>query len=205
MNEIILLNKKELLIDKKIANNQTYNLYLIDLFDSDVNLKVNLELLNECSVNIIISSLNKENHKKNYSIFINHVGNNSFSKCETYCVANNESFTKIDMLAKIDKESAGNNCEQKIRGILISDLAKIEGQPNLIIDTNNVKAKHALAVGKLNPNHLFYFQSKGISKKQAIQLLLFSYFNVVISNIENEQDKEKLISKVNQELNNIKI
>ena len=205
MNQVIFIEKKDFKIQQKIANNKEYNLFLVDTLYDDTDLKIDLNLENNCKTQVIISILNKQNFNKNYFINVNHNGNNSQSKCEVYCVGNGTSHSKINLLAKIDGKSFGNNCSQMIKGILISQDSKIEGEPNLIIDTNNVKAKHALAIGKLNLNHLFYLQAKGISKKEAIELLLLSYFNVVLSKIENETKRNKLTDYVLNQIGSIDI
>ncbi|MDE6562935.1 MAG: SufD family Fe-S cluster assembly protein, partial [Malacoplasma sp.] len=85
----------------------------------------------------------------------------------------------------------------------LSDNAEIKGKPNLIIDTNNIKAKHALAIGRLNLAHIFYLQSKGIKKSDAIKLLLLSYFNVILYKIDDEKAKERLMERIFLEIGEI--
>lgn len=205
MNQIVFLDKKEFKIQKQIDDNQEYNLFLIDFFLGDSTLNIDLNLKNKCKVKIIISIINKNNFNKNYFININHSGNNSISCCEAYCIASGTSNSKINFLAKIDGKSVGNNCEQKIKGIMISKEAKVEGLPNLIIDTNNVNAKHALAIGKLNIDHLFYLMSKGINKQNAIQLLLLSYFDAVLSEIQDKTKKDQITNHILNQIGNIDI
>ena len=44
-------------------------------------------------------------------------------------------------------------------------------------DPTCIKAEHSLSIGKINQNKLFYLISKGLSKKDALYLLVMGYFN----------------------------
>lgn len=64
--------------------------------------------------------------------------------------------------------------------------------PLLLIDENDVKASHALTVGQPDEDQMYYLQSRGLTKKQAIGLLSVGYFLPVLDLIDNEEMKDKL-------------
>ena len=45
-------------------------------------------------------------------------------------------------------------------------------KPNLFIDEYNVNAKHSAIIGKFNEEEIFYLKTKGLSEKQALDLLI---------------------------------
>ena len=71
--------------------------------------------------------------------------------------------------------------------------------PYLFIDDFDVKASHAAGVGKMDEDHLYYLQSRGLSKKQAMQLITYGYLKPVVEVIDNEKLREHfehVLSKV---------
>ena len=44
--------------------------------------------------------------------------------------------------------------------------------PNLLIDENDVSASHSALIGKFNDEEIFYLRSRGISEKNAVNLLV---------------------------------
>ena len=64
--------------------------------------------------------------------------------------------------------------------------------PLLLIDENDVKASHALTVGQPDEDQMYYLQSRGLTKKQAIGLLSVGYFLPVLDLIEDKDLKQQL-------------
>lgn len=203
MEKVYFLKKHDKQFEIKLKNNEFKQFLIIDILNCDVDLNINVNLLDNCEFDLVLSCLNKTKFKKTYNIKVFHDGNNSKSKCEVFGINKDESKTNFYLEAIIKKESFDNYCEQKIRGVLLSNKTEIQGKPNLIIDTNNIKAKHALAIGKLNIDHLFYLQSKGINKNFAIKLLLLSYFNVILYRLDKEEQRQELINKIFLEIGEV--
>lgn len=64
--------------------------------------------------------------------------------------------------------------------------------PLLLIDENDVRASHALSVGQPDEDQMYYLQSRGLTKKQAIGLLSVGYLLPVIKMVEDSSLQEKL-------------
>ena len=58
------------------------------------------------------------------------------------------------------------------RILLLSDTAKAEAVPELEILTDDVKCSHAASISRVPEEHLFYLQSRGISKSEAEKLIV---------------------------------
>lgn len=48
-------------------------------------------------------------------------------------------------------------------------------QPNLYIDENDVIANHGASIGKFRDQEIFYLQSRGLNKKESMQLLIQAF------------------------------
>ncbi len=58
------------------------------------------------------------------------------------------------------------------RILLLSDKAKAEAVPELEIKTDDVKCSHAASISRIPEEHLFYLQSRGISRPLAETMLV---------------------------------
>ncbi|NLC64279.1 MAG: hypothetical protein GX753_01250 [Erysipelothrix sp.] len=68
--------------------------------------------------------------------------------------------------------------------------------PKLLIDENDVAASHAASVGRPNEEHIYYLQSRGLSKKDAMRLLLKGYLLPITEGIQDLKIKEALIEEI---------
>lgn len=201
--DVYFLDNENLNKSIYLKNNEKQELLIIDTLKNTVDVNINIYLESDCDFHLVISSLNQHSYEKTYNVKVYHNGDSSISKCEVFGINKEQGKTNFYLEAIIKDDSKSNYCEQKIRGILLSNEAEIKGKPNLIINTNNIKAKHALAIGRLNLAHLFYLQNKGIRKNDAIKLLLLSYFNVILYKINDESQKEALMERIFEEIGDI--
>ena len=72
--------------------------------------------------------------------------------------------------------------------LLASVDARANTLPNLEIDENDVSAGHASTVRPLNAEHVFYLTSRGLSEKEARQLLIRSF--LLLDELPEEIRKE---------------
>ena len=84
----------------------------------------------------------------------------------------------------VRKDAQKTNAFQSNKNILLSDNASINSKPQLEIFADDVKCSHGCTVGSLDEESLFYLQSRGISKKEAISLLLQGFAQDIIEKIK---------------------
>jgi Fe-S cluster assembly protein SufD len=64
---------------------------------------------------------------------------------------------------------------QQSRNLLLSDKAHVDTKPQLEIFADDVKCAHGAAVGRLDPEQLFYLRSRGVPEPQARSLLTYAF------------------------------
>lgn len=69
---------------------------------------------------------------------------------------------------------------QMNKNLLLSSDAEIDTKPELQIDADDVKCSHGATVGQLNPDELFYMQSRGIRHDEAVTLLSRAFADDVL-------------------------
>lgn len=96
------------------------------------------------------------------------------------------------------KKSKGNENEFCM---LLSNNAKSKALPMLLCTEEDVEGNHSTASGKVDEKLLFYIMSRGISFKEATQLIVKSKFNKILANIKDEKLLDEISSEIDKRLN----
>ena len=99
----------------------------------------------------------------------------------------------------IGREASGTKSYEANRNLVLSDGARADSIPNLEIETGEIEgAGHASATGRLDDEHLFYLQSRGISENEARRLVALGFLLDVIGKISVPELEERLTAKVTE-------
>jgi Fe-S cluster assembly protein SufD len=69
--------------------------------------------------------------------------------------------------------------------MLLSQRAKGDAIPSLIVKTDNVSASHGGTVGELDEDQIFYMMTRGISRIDAVRTLVEGYFEEVVQRLDD--------------------
>jgi len=95
----------------------------------------------------------------------------------------------------------GTDTYELNRNLILTDGARADSVPNLEIETGEiVGAGHASTTGRFDDEQLFYLMSRGIQEADARRLVVRGFFNEVISLINNETIQERLMARIDDEL-----
>lgn len=83
-------------------------------------------------------------------------------------------------LIKIRPDARGTRAFQTNRNLKLSDDAWAESVPNLEIENNEVQCSHASTVGPVDPEQLFYLESRGVPTGRAERLIVRGFFDEVL-------------------------
>jgi Fe-S cluster assembly protein SufD len=103
-------------------------------------------------------------------------------------------------LIKIEKHAARSDAYQANRNLVLSDKAKATSIPMLEIDNNDVRCTHGATVGPVDPNHLFYLQSRGIPQATAKRMLIQGFFGDVLDRIPFEHARKLVENELESRL-----
>lgn len=76
------------------------------------------------------------------------------------------------------------NAYQSNNNLLLTGNAKMNTRPQLEIYADDVKCSHGATVGQLDDNALFYLRARGISRDEALILLMYAFAYEVIEKIQ---------------------
>ncbi len=105
----------------------------------------------------------------------------------------------------IRKDSQKAFSEQSNKNLLLSNDAEVDSKPQLEIYADDVQARHGSTVGQLDPEQLFYLNSRGISSTKALPMLSYGFLSDVIYQIENEKVVQWLTPRLQKVLQNIRL
>jgi Fe-S cluster assembly protein SufD len=86
---------------------------------------------------------------------------------------------------RTDSKQTNNN-------VLLSDAARADSQPQLEIYADDVKCTHGATIGPLDPNALFYLETRGVGADAARQLVTYGFAADVVSRIDVPEVRERL-------------
>ena len=76
---------------------------------------------------------------------------------------------------------------QTNKNLLLSNTAKMNSNPQLEIYADDVKCSHGSTTGEIDDDSLFYIQSRGIPKSEAVKLIVNGFANEAIKDIPNQE------------------
>lgn len=92
----------------------------------------------------------------------------------------------------VRQDAQKTNAYQNCRNVILSESAAMNTKPQLEIWADDVKCSHGTTTGKLDDDAIFYMQSRGIPKAEAIKLQLAAFAEDVVSQIKWEVLREEL-------------
>ena len=95
---------------------------------------------------------------------------------------------KASYLSKtfVDQIAQKTEAYQLSKGILLSENSYFHSKPELKIFADDVKCSHGSTIGPFDQDLMFYLRSRGIAKNKATSLLINSFFEDILSSIDEK-------------------
>lgn len=106
----------------------------------------------------------------------------------------------------IGPDATGTDSYEANRNLVLSDGARADSIPNLEIETGDIAgAGHASATGRLDDEHLFYLQARGITETEARRLVALGFLLDVVGRIGIAELEERLTLSLSASLDAIEV
>jgi Fe-S cluster assembly protein SufD len=103
-------------------------------------------------------------------------------------------------LIKIVKDAQESHTYLQAHSMMLSPRAKVDAIPSLIVETDSVSASHGGTVGEIDPELVFYMQARGVSRHDAIRLIVEGYFEPIVTQLEDEALEALVREKISGKL-----
>ncbi|MFE2102228.1 MULTISPECIES: Fe-S cluster assembly protein SufD [unclassified Streptomyces] len=101
----------------------------------------------------------------------------------------------------IEAKAEGTDTYEMNRNLVLTDGARVDSVPNLEIETGEiVGAGHASATGRFDDEQLFYLMARGIPEHEARRLVVRGFFAGLVQQIGVPDIEERLLAKIEEEL-----
>jgi Fe-S cluster assembly protein SufD len=94
----------------------------------------------------------------------------------------------------------GSDASLRDDALLLSRNAHIDSVPALEIAANDVKAFHGATVGSLDEDEIFYIQSRGITRGDAVRMVALGFFEPAIARFPSETMREAVRTALDEKL-----
>lgn len=138
--------------------------------------------------------------KQNFTSEIVHWGLDTEGHILKHGVMKDAASSIFNGIGKIEKGATRSNAEQESRVLMLSEKARGDANPILLIDEDDVTAGHAASVGRVDPLQLFYLMSRGISKQEAERLVIHGFLAPVVSKLPIEGVKKQLTEVIERKV-----
>ncbi|WP_226682250.1 Fe-S cluster assembly protein SufD [Sutcliffiella horikoshii] len=138
--------------------------------------------------------------KQNFTTKVVHFGKNSDGQILKHGVMKDSASSVFNGIGKIEHGASKSNAEQESRVLMLSEKARGDANPILLIDEDDVTAGHAASAGRIDPLQLYYLMSRGISKKEAERLVIHGFLAPVVNQLPIEKVKNQLIDVIERKV-----
>ena len=112
---------------------------------------------------------------------------NTHAETKIHGVVKNKSIAEIEGMIKIDKKADQVTDFLTERVLLLSKDAKAIAEPSLEIEADDVRASHAATVSPVDPEQVFYLNSRGLSEPQAEREIVRGFLGAVVEKISDDK------------------
>ncbi len=103
-------------------------------------------------------------------------------------------------MIKVDPAAQQTDGYQRSDALMLSDDARCDSIPGLEIEADDVKCTHGATTGRVDREQIFYCMSRGISRKEAMHMIVEGFFQRVYDRIPVEVVRETLSRTVQGKL-----
>lgn len=115
-----------------------------------------------------------------------HLAQDTSSTILSKSIASGGGKTIFRGLIDVRKGAKGVKSTMRCESLILDKESAVDSFPNLRIKEKDVSVAHEAVVGKISEEQLFYLQTRGISEKEAINLIVSGFVEPIVSEIPFE-------------------
>jgi len=155
----------------------------------------------QCNINSL--TLSKNNQHIDNNIIVNHNSAQTHSSQFVKSILFDTSTGVFNGRTVVHENAQKITAQQTNKNILLSKKAKMNANPQLEIYADDVKCSHGSTTGQIDEDALFYLQSRGINKQDAMELMVVGFANEVLDKIPHPEIKKAVYTEFTVKLNRL--
>jgi Fe-S cluster assembly protein SufD len=148
------------------------------------------------------SALLVKNHKEINMQLVN-FAEHTTGNIENYGVVLKGGKLIIDAIGKIVKGASHSESHQSSRAMSFAEGQSTTILPELLIDENDVQASHAMSIGRVDENQLYYLMSRGLSLEACTALISTGYLMPITRVLGDKELCDKLSEEMERKISEL--
>ena len=188
--------------ENNIQSNSNYSAYIFSsgLKFNKTDMQFNLEGENS-DCNIRSALFIDKNHHQEIKTKINHMVPNckSFQKIKSVVETEGKGVYQGKIYVKDIAQKT--NAYQLSKALLLNEESEFNSKPELEIYADDVKCSHGSTSGSVDGDSIHYLMTRGLNKKEAIQLLINGFLNEITGEIKSDKIRKFVENKIELQIN----
>ncbi len=145
------------------------------------------------------------NNQQQHHIYLDVVHEQAFCQSKQHFkgIIDDKAHAVFNTKVTVQKSGHGAQASQSNQNLLLSSQAEIDTKPDLEIYNDDVACSHGASVGNLDPNALFYLQSRGIDQEQARAMLTRSFAAELVHQIDDPMVRQGVEQSLHEVLDGV--
>jgi Fe-S cluster assembly scaffold protein SufB len=136
-----------------------------------------------------------EEHLDLFTVDLHEVGNTT-GDTVWKGAATGSSRASYEGLIKIRPGAQESHTYLQTHSMMLSPRAKVDAIPSLIVETDSVSASHGGTVGEVDETQVFYMRSRGLSRHEAVRVIVEGYFEPIVVQLGDERLEELVRERI---------
>lgn len=143
--------------------------------------------------------LDKKQQVDNFS-YIDHIAPHCLSNEHFKGVLDDNSVANFAGCIRVRPDAQKTEAYQANNNLLLTDTARINAKPQLVIDADDVKCSHGATVGQIDEEAMFYLRTRGIGADEAKMMMMFGFAHEIIGQIRLEPLRNEIDVMIDKRL-----
>jgi Fe-S cluster assembly protein SufD len=114
--------------------------------------------------------------------------------------ASGASRASFEGLIKINQGAQQSHTYLQFHSMLLSSDAELDAIPSVLVGSDDVSASHGGTVGELDEELIFYMQSRGLTRPQAVRVIVEGFFEPLIVQLDDPQLEQLIRDRIGAKL-----
>ena len=190
-------------VDASLSDNASFELVQLFLGTSDTLSEINTQLngiKSEFTANI--GYLLSADNKLDINLIARHLGRKTNSQITANGVMNSSSKKVFKGTIDFIKGCCGAVGAENEDVLLIGEKVKNKTVPLILCAEEDVQGSHGASIGRVDEEHIFYMQSRGLPEDKVVQLMARSKIAQIVNTISDEQVRERIYNIIGRDNEN---
>lgn len=201
MYDMNSLSNNFISIEAFCDTNSQLNLNIFDFGAQNSVQKLNVNLNGNLSkVNINSVYFGNNNNRLSLNYLINVYGEKCSAKMDACGVLSENAYKNFLGTINFERGSSKSIGSENEHCVMLSNTAKTNSTPILLSGEEDIDGKHSSSIGKIDNDELFYIMSRGISKQEAIKMLVKAKLANISNKLFDEDLKNRIIKRIEEKI-----